>query len=285
MIDTDVPLALAHRVAESFSLLPQVEAIALGGSQVSTPDASSDIDLYVLTRDEIALTERRRVVQQSGGAARASLGLTFWGPGDEWFDAVTGIEVDIVYFDAQWLADELDRVLQRQQPALGYTTCLWHTVCNAQSLYDPNGWFAALQSAARQPYPERLRHNIVAFNYPVLRSVIPAYTTQLQKAVKRNDLVSVNHRLAALLASYFDVIFAVNRLTHPGEKRLLAQALSRCTSLPAHMAMDVENTLRAAAAPDVLLMTQITRLLDHLDEWLGAEGFVLQQEQGALSEP
>ena len=51
------------------------------------------------------------------------------------------------------------------------------------------------------------------------------------------------------------------------------------------MAMDVENTLRAAAAPDVLLMTQITRLLDHLDEWLGAEGFVLQQEQGALSEP
>jgi hypothetical protein len=29
--------------------------------------------------------------------------------------------------------------------------------------------------------------------------------------------VSLNHRTAALLASYFDVLFALNRVHHPGD--------------------------------------------------------------------
>lgn len=271
----DIALGLAHRIAGQFALLPQVVASALGGSQVSTPDAHSDIDLYVLTRAEIPLAERKRIVQQTGGSTQASLGLTYWGPGDEWFDAATGIEVDVVYFDAPWLAGELGRLLHQRQPGLGYSTCLWHTVRSAQALYDPNGWFAALQEASRRPYPEELRHNIVAFNHPVLRGVIPAYATQVQKAAKRGDLVGVNHRLAALLASYFDIIFAVNRVLHPGEKRLVAKALAHCASLPAGMAADVEATLRAAADPEVELMARITELLDHLDVWLEAAGFAL----------
>ena len=91
-------LDLAQRLADLFAEQAHVEAVALagslGGEQI---DAASDIDLYVYTRADISLTARQQIMEQAGGASRASMGLNFWGPGDEWFDAHTGIEVDIVY--------------------------------------------------------------------------------------------------------------------------------------------------------------------------------------------
>ena len=58
----------------------------------------------------------------------------------------------------------------------------------------------------------------------------------MEKAVARGDLVSFNYRVAALLASTFDILFALNRLPHPGEKRLLAFAAQHCPLRPAGMA-------------------------------------------------
>lgn len=265
--------SLAHRIAERLGALPQVEAVALGGSRASgATDAMSDIDIYVYTRGDVPLADRRALVEALGGASRASLGLTFWGPGDEWLHAPTGLEIDLVYFDADWIAAELRRVLHDHQASLGYSTCFWHTVRASQPLHDPRGWYAALQAESHAPYPEPLRRNIVALNHPVLRDVIPSYYAQIEKAVGRGDLVSVNHRLAALLASYFDILFAVNRVLHPGEKRLVKQAVTLCATLPAAMADDVAAALRAAGAPDEHLLQHVTRLLDRLDAWLAGQG-------------
>ena len=264
---------LIQRLAALFAALPPVEAVALGGSRTGgTPDLASDIDLYVYTRAEIPLSERREIVEKSGGARRADLGLTYWGAGDEWLDAATGIEVDIVYFEADWMESQIRRVVREHQPSLGYSTCFWHTVRHAQVVYDPRGWFQRLQTECQVEYPEALRQNIIRLNHPVLRGVIPAYANQLEKAVKRDDLVSLNHRLAALLGSYFDILFALNRVLHPGEKRLVPFMQANCPMLPPEAAEDIQAVLKAGATSAPGLMVELTRLLDRLDELLVREG-------------
>jgi hypothetical protein len=268
---------LARQLGRLFAPLPEVEAVALGGSRGGggvASDEASDIDVYVYTRGDIPMPVRREIVEVAGGATRADLGMTFWGPGDEWLHAPTGIHVDAIYFDAGWMEEQVDRALVRHGASLGYTTCFWHTVRGSITLSDPRGWFAGLQARCTVDYPEELRRSIVALNHPVFRDVLPSYANQLAKAAYRGDLVSVNHRLAGLLASYFDVLFAVNRLPHPGEKRLVKAAVVSCSRLPEGMAADVDALLRTATTDLAGLPARVDRLLDRLDALLRQEGLI-----------
>ena len=67
----------------------------------------------------------------------------------------------------------------------------------------------------------------------LLYEFMPAYKWQIAKAVERKDVVSVNHRTAAFMESYFDIIWAMNELNHPGEKRLVSLCKKMCKRLPA----------------------------------------------------
>lgn len=88
-------------------------------------------------------------------------------------------------------------------------------------LFDREGWFAALQARAGQPYPDELARAIMALNVPLLHGAINTRPAQTLRAAQRGDLVGVSMALTRLLDSYFDVLFALNRVPHPGEKRLL----------------------------------------------------------------
>ncbi|HPH97904.1 MAG TPA: DUF4037 domain-containing protein [Anaerolineaceae bacterium] len=272
---SSIQLELTRQIAAFFGTLPQVEAVAVAGSRGrggGAVDGASDIDLYVYTRAEIPLAARRALVEQVGGASEANLGLNYWGPGDLWVHAPTGIDLDINYFDAAWMEEQIARVMTQHQPAMGYTTCFCCTVRQSILFHDPHGWFAALQRQCDQNYPEALRQNIIRYNHPVLRGILTSYAAQIEKAVKRRDLVSVNHRVAALLASYFDILFAANRLLHPGEKRQVEFALKHCQMLPAAMEADLQAILTVPMAELAEIPERISRLLDRLDAMLAQEG-------------
>jgi predicted nucleotidyltransferase len=266
MINTgSVHLQLAQKVAERFGVFDCVEAVAVAGSLVTgTTDQDSDIDLYIYTTELIPVADREAIVAELG-ASRADMNLQFWDLGDEWFDAETGIEVDVMFWDPQWIEAQVDRVLIHHQASVGFSTCHWGTVKNSHVLFDCNGWFQSLQDKATRPYPEELRRAVIEKNYPLLRDVIPAYLHQIEKAIQRNDLVSINHRVAAFLASYFDIIFALNRVPHPGEKRMVQKALSLCEKVPANMSTQVNGVLQAAGSITENLVTQIHDLVDGLD--------------------
>ncbi len=262
--------AVLDKLVGLFAELPQVEAVALGGSRSAFhADAVSDFDLYICTNSVVTLETRRDIVRQLGGASVDNLGHEYFGGGDEWQDARTGGHFDVMYFGLEWWREQVGRPLKHHQPSLGYTTAFAYTVNRSRILYDPQGEFAALQKLTSAPYPEPLREAIVRHNYPLLRTTISSYSAQLKKAVARNDLVSVHHRLAALMASYFDILFAVNRALHPGEKQLVRLA-GELPSLPENFERNVNETLSATGDEP---LDAVNRQLDALEVWLVREGF------------
>jgi len=249
-----------RRLAQRFGELPQVVAVALAGSHgAGAGDAESDFDLYVYTSRDVAVEFRRALMGEA-----PEIDNRFWETGDEWSDPATGARLDIMYRRPECIEDQLERVLVRHEAAIGFTTCFWYNVIHSAALFDPRGWYRQLQHCAAVPYPEELRRAVVAKNWPILRRNRSSYRRQIGVALKRGDAVSVQHRVTALLASYFDVWFAIDRKAHPGEKRLL-------THLPEPCALLVRDVLNAR--PEELL-ARIDALLYALDARLEAAGLV-----------
>lgn len=265
-------LELAQFLAEKYAVFEQVQAIALGGSQAGgIVDEQSDIDLYIFLNGTIPIESRQKIIA-ARGASRADVNLSFWDVGDEWFDEPSGIEVDVMFWQMPWIEEQIDRVVTRCEASVGYTTCFWHTINQARNLFDRREWFHELQRKCNVPYPEKLRNAIIAKNHPVLRNVIPSYFVQIKKAIEREDLISVNHRLAALLASYFEVIYAVNRGLNPGEKKILPFIEKNCCKTPTNMQQQLERVIEKSAKIDADLLRELRLLLDGLDGLLMAEG-------------
>jgi hypothetical protein len=272
--DPTAPTALAASVAAAFANLPEVAAVALAGSGVTgAADEQSDVDLYVYAGAPIAMADR--VAIATGFATRAEVGNDFWEPGDEWIDTQTGRHVDVMYRTPDWIEEQLKRVLVRHEASLGYSTCFWHNVLHSTALFDRSDWYRGLQATAARPYPQPLRRAIIARNHPILRQTLSSYLAQIERAVRRGDSVSIQHRVTALLASYFDVLFAVNELPHPGEKRLLQLSARHCTKIPTDMESHLNALLQTAARPaSPAIVTHVNALLDSLDGLLANEGLI-----------
>ena len=264
-------MLLADEIAAFFGGLSPVEAVALSGSAASgRSDASSDIDLYVYVREEIPTETRREWICPR--ALRCEIDNRFWEPGDEWIERRSGIGVDVMYREPRWMEDQIGRVLVRHQASTGYSTCFWANLLDSRILFDRSGWLQSLKAAAQRPYPEELRRAIVAKNYPILAANISSYIRQMEKSVERQDEVSLNHRVAAFLASYFDILFALNRVPHPGEKRLLAISAQKCRLAPPGLS-ELVRDLIAGVAGSPQVVDSAVRLKDGLDTILQSEGF------------
>lgn len=269
--------SIAQTIAAKFSRLPEVLAVVLGGSQsVLVADNLSDFDFYIYISDEISIESRTAIAKEF--ASRFEINNQFWETGDEWIDTQSGHGIDIMYRTTDWIEQQLDLVLVKHQANVGYTTCFWFNVLHSIPLFDRTRWFEGLLSVAKQAYPNPLRKAIVAKNYPILRKNISSYFHQIEVAIERQDWISINHRIAAFLASYFDIIFAVNYVTHPGEKRLVKYVKKLCQKYPKNMESDLQNLWLATSSnsSDFNITHQVNALIDGLDELLIAEGLLTE---------
>ena len=259
---------LVDTLFAELSALPEVEAIALGGSRAGEVwDEKSDYDVYLYCTAPVGEDTRREILSRYCGYME--LGNSFW----EYEDNCTlknGVDIDILYRNLDGFASDVASVVEQCQPRNGYTTCMWHNLRTCRILYDRDGRLAAVKERFDVPYPPLLRERIIERNRKLLRGAMPAYETQIAKAAKRGDLVSVNHRTAAFLESYFDVLFALNNQTHPGEKRLMQLCRKQCALLPEQFEENLEQLFAHLFAGDGRVQEDVGRIIDGLEKILCA---------------
>lgn len=252
------------RAAGLFSGETETVAIALSGSRTAAiNDAWSDYDIYVYTNGHIDEKQRHKLFRSICDDYR--IGSSLFEEGDELH--IDGIPFDIMYRPVSWTRNEIEDVWLNHNARLGYTTCFISNFKGSTLLYDRNGEIGELFHLLDTPYPEELRDNIISKNLYIIEAEFDApYIRQLELAIKRDDIISQNHRVAAILASYFDILFAFNRVLHPGEKKLEKYAYALCKAIPQDFG---EDMWRVCTSSGENLLTAVKLLMEHLHQLIG----------------
>lgn len=237
---------LAGEIFTALENMSGIEACALGGSRAGKRfDDASDYDVYVYITADIP--EKVRYKAFSGLCKVMEIGNRFW----EYEDNLIlndGVPMDIIYRRAEEFAEGISRVCDDFAAGNGYTTCMWHNLINSRIVFDRSGKYTELQKRYNIPYPKALADNIISRNMRLLSGSLPCYTGQIKKAAARGDINSVNHRVTEFMASYFDVIFALNGMTHPGEKKLVGICLAECKLLPRDFEKNISRLFQSIAS-------------------------------------
>jgi hypothetical protein len=212
------------------SQLPQVEAIALGGSRAGKHyDETSDYDIYLYCTAPVPEDTRWAILSKY--CSYVEYGNHFWELEDNG-TLNNGIDFDLLFRNLDDFTADVASVVEQCHAHNGYTTCMWHNLMTCKIIYDRDGRLEQVRQRFNIPYPQKLKQNIIANNLKLLHGTMPAYDGQIAKAVSRGDLVSICHRTAAFMESYFDILWALNEKTHPGEKRLMSLCRQYCALLP-----------------------------------------------------
>lgn len=246
------------------SALPQVEAIALGGSRAGIRyDEKSDYDVYLYCTSPVSEEVRKNILSKY--CMYMEIDNHFWETEDN-CTLKNGIDIDILYRNLDDFTADIASVVEQHQSRNGYTTCMWHNLQTCKILSDKTGRLAAAKKRFDVPYPQELKKNIIRRNYSLLTGTLPAYDGQIRKAVGRNDLISINHRITAFLESYFDLLFALNEQTHPGEKRLMQLCRENCSVLPENFEENLTHLLTHSQTEPELVADDLTRILTALSK-------------------
>lgn len=255
---------MVEQLFKELSMLNEVEAIALGGSRAGdTFDEKSDYDVYLYCTGQIDEDRRRSILSRY--CSVMEIGNHFW----EYEDNCTlnnGIDIDILYRNLDAFTAEVASVVEDFKAHNGYTTCMWHNLRTCKIIYDRNGNLEKAKKRFTVPYPQELKQNIIERNRKLLSASMPAYQSQIAKAVKRGDVVSINHRTAAFMESYFDIIFAVNELTHPGEKRLIQLCKKQCRILPDRFEENINALFNDLFCDRERVNSDIDKMLSELEK-------------------
>ncbi len=257
---------MVDKLFKELSEIEQVEAIALGGSRAGNMyDVKSDYDVYLYCTGMIDENIRESILKKY--CKYREIGNQFW----ELEDNCTlnnGIDIDILYRNLDDFTKAVANVVEGCCAYNGYTTCMWHNLRTCKIIYDRDGRLASVKERFDVEYPQKLKENIIKKNMKLLHNAMPAYLYQIEKAVDRGDIISISHRVAAFMESYFDIIFAMNEMTHPGEKRLVQLVKKQCKIVPDRFEENINNLFKKLYVQPETASYHLGQMIEELEKCL-----------------
>lgn len=261
---------MIDKIMQAFKNREEVDAILLGGSRAGQVfDENSDYDFYVYLNTDLEENIRKSILKDFARYMEYS---------NQYFeledDGVlkNGVEVEFIYRHTIDIDKMMGNLIVKQYVNHGYTTCFLDNLLNSKIVFDKKGALKALKTKYEKRYPDELKDAIIMYNYPILLDQMPSLYYQVEKAVKRSDLHSINHRITAYFEIYYDVLFALNKTTHPGEKRLLEFA-KKLKILPLHFELDVRELFSHIFQDNEAMLKTLYRISERLYDLLVLEGY------------
>lgn len=215
-----------------------IEALVLGGSRAKgTNDSKSDYDYYVYVTQELKESERRELLDEFVSYMEYS--NSFWELEDDG-TLKNGIDIEFIYRTVEDMMESMENLLVKGFVSQGYSTCFVDNLLNSKIIFDKNNRIKMMREKYSKLLTAGLYDKIIHSNFPILMDKMPSLYYQIEKAISRNDILSINHRSSAYFDMYFDIVFALNHKTHPGEKRMLETALNLDIT-PIGMKQDIEK--------------------------------------------
>ncbi len=249
-------------------LLPALQAmcqvprygIAFGGAHAKgVADSASDLDLYVFAA-AIASNEARtqRVVELADAAPRSwSMPGAFTQAGTDFICRGQRVEVWLrsTGLIEQTLA-ECERGIVKQDlvtwTVMGfYNHCALSDLAHMFVLDDADGMLAAWQRRV-SVYPPRLRVSIIEKHLMAAR--FWPHNPHYASAVERCDVLYVSGIVQQVVHNLVQVLFALNRVYFPGDKKLAA-ALDALQHAPPQIGTRMSALIAPAVQPTVASLT------------------------------
>lgn len=252
---------ILKEIANEYSKLDFVKAVVLSGSRTSDQDDSlSDYDIYIYSEQEIPINFREELAKKYSD--NFEINNRYFETGDEWILKDNKTYFDFMFRNTDWIENSIKNVYEKHYASNGYSTCFLYNVSKSKIIYEKNKWFTNIQNKIKNEYPEELKRNIIKRNLMLLCDKKSAsYKEQIEKAIKRNDIISINHRIAAFFASYFDIIFAINETYNPGEKRLIKYAQKHCKTLPVEFEKNIIELFDTENDKKIIILNKVIKNL------------------------
>ena len=227
-----------------------IDAIVLSGSKTSLiNDEMSDYDIYIYSKEKVNIETRKNFIKKY--SSFYELGNDYFEYGDEFI--IDDICFDFMYRDLSFAENEINYIWRECNSKIGYTTAFLYNIKNSKIIYDKDSKFQNIQNELNKEYPDKLKENIIKKNLAVMKDKkCASFFEQLEKAIKRKDIVSVNHRVSAILTSYFDILLALNKELHPGEKKLIKYVYKLCKLIPENFEDDIKNIINGGLNENIL---------------------------------